>query len=137
MNLEATMKKINFDINLRYEFENVDTSDGLRSLAKLLLNPTTNSNWEDECFKKDYQYTYQVASVYWKIVNLYLNLDNIDWTFLDDEEEAKKVLKKFINNIVATHKYYCSLIATQEEALLKMTYSLESSSEQRFNDSPI
>ncbi len=136
MNLQQTMNKI-FDgkIQVRYEYEHVDTNFGYRELGKRLY-ASTSPDWEDETFIRDYKYTKQIASIYWKVVNMYLLLDNIQWTFTEDEEEARKVMKKFCNNIVATHKEFVERIASQEEALLKMTYSLESSSEQRFNDTP-
>lgn len=137
MNLQETMNKLGLPYGMSYAKDNV-----LEWQACLyeLCEKVFDNKWDDwqnaEAFKDDYQYTKQITNIYWRILNKYYTLDMIQWTYEDTEDDAKKTMRKFCNNIEATHTKYVGLIATQEEALLKMTYSLESSSEQKFNDTP-
>lgn len=136
MNLQETMNKLGLKFEMYYNADNVAEGNmSLRDICVIVFKDI--ATWETaEAFDSDYQYTKQIANIYWRIINKYYNLDMIQWTFEDTEEEAKKVMRKFCNNIEATHSKYVALIANQEEALLKMTYSLESSSVQKFNDTP-
>ena len=137
MNLQETMNKLGLPYGMTYAIESViDWQASLYDLCGKVFKNKWDTWQDEETFKDDYKYTKQITNIYWRILNKYYTLDMIQWTYEDTEDDAIKTMRKFCNNIVATHTKYVGLIATQEEALLKMTYSLESSSEQRFNDTP-